>query len=98
MFQTTPKLVNTGKPGRAVAEEEEPGENIGEGIGGRNGGKGVFDDGKVQGLKEKEAEVAKSLEDDSEETDDSEVSENEDDDEDEEEEDELDPGRLQLKD
>ncbi|XP_035607368.2 zinc finger protein 341-like [Oncorhynchus keta] len=91
MFQTTPKLVNTGKPGRAVAEEEEPGENIGEGIGGRNGGKGVFDDGKVQGLKEKEAEVAKSLEEDSEETDDSEVSENEDDDEEEEEEDELDP-------
>nr|XP_029535085.1 uncharacterized protein LOC115140827 [Oncorhynchus nerka]XP_029535086.1 uncharacterized protein LOC115140827 [Oncorhynchus nerka] len=91
MFQTTPKPVNTGKPGRAVAEEEEPGENIGEGIGGRNGGKGVFNDGKVQGLKEKEAEVAKSLEEDSEETDDSEVSENEDDDEEEEEEDELDP-------
>ncbi|XP_064802181.1 uncharacterized protein LOC135520507 [Oncorhynchus masou masou] len=91
MFQTTPKPVNTGKPGRAVAEEEEPGENIGEGIGGKNGGKDVFDDGKVQGLKEKEAEVAKSLEEDSEETDDSEVSENEDDDEEEEEEDELDP-------
>ncbi|XP_023995544.1 uncharacterized protein [Salvelinus sp. IW2-2015] len=87
MFQTTPKPVNTGKPGRAVAEEEEPGEIIGEGI----GGKGVFDDGKVQGLKEKEAEVAKSLEEDSEETDDSEVSENEDDDEEEEEEEELDP-------
>uniref|UniRef100_A0AAZ3R2D5 C2H2-type domain-containing protein n=1 Tax=Oncorhynchus tshawytscha TaxID=74940 RepID=A0AAZ3R2D5_ONCTS len=87
MFQTTPKPVNTGKPGRVVAEEEEPGENIGEGI----GGKDVFDDGKVQGLKEKEAEVAKSLEEDSEETDDSEVSENEDDDEEEEEEDELDP-------
>ncbi|XP_031658490.1 uncharacterized protein LOC116356570 [Oncorhynchus kisutch] len=87
MFQTTPKPVNTGKPGRVVAEEEEPGENIGEGI----GGKDVFDDGRVQGLKEKEAEVAKSLEEDSEETDDSEVSENEDDDEEEEEEDELDP-------
>ncbi|XP_070293586.1 uncharacterized protein wu:fe05a04 isoform X2 [Salvelinus sp. IW2-2015] len=86
MFQTTPKPVNTGKLGRAVtdkAEEEEPGEKI--------GGKGVFDDGKVQGPKEKVAEVAKSLEEDSEETDDSEVSENEDDDEEEEEEEELDP-------
>uniref|UniRef100_A0A4W5M922 C2H2-type domain-containing protein n=1 Tax=Hucho hucho TaxID=62062 RepID=A0A4W5M922_9TELE len=94
MFQTSPKPVNTGKLGRAVtdkAEEEEPGEKNGAGIGGRNGGKGVFNDGKVQGLKEKEAEVAKSLEEDSEETDDSEVSENEDDDEEEEEEEELDP-------
>ncbi|XP_036798377.1 uncharacterized protein LOC118938460 isoform X2 [Oncorhynchus mykiss] len=84
IFQTTPKPVNTGTPGRAVAEEEEPGEKIG-------GGKGVFDDGKVQEPKEKEAEVAKSLEEDSEETDDSEVSENEDDDEEEEEDEELDP-------
>ncbi|XP_041758575.1 uncharacterized protein LOC121586143 [Coregonus clupeaformis] len=92
MFQTPPKPVNTGKRVRAVAEEEEPGEKIGEGIGGRNGGKGVCDDdGKEQGPKKKEAGVAKSLEEDSEETDDSEVSENEEDEEEEEEEEELDP-------